>query len=486
MIGFRGLKEDDDVSHDAAITKEAQEASNRRMYEDALRLQQKGSVHDAEHKFTELLGQPLIQDLRVELGEGKLSPEKDMMAYLKYLAHKNLAGIQTAGAYREDRWREGLGNYAEAVEIDATDITVWYKMGIAASQANELSLARFALEGGLAVNSKHWPSLELLVEVRRAPPFRCASTAFLLEDSALPCGPPQVLFSLGDDTGCQLAVDHALRLNPFFARGLELRKGLEPGSTEAVEHRWLSPQAYNTAGQQEQLAAVAKPPVVLTVESWPDLLSQLVQSCRPDPTGRIGKTSISECCGICCASRTAVDSAAKSHRALPCLQARFGRWCRSTWSGRRRPRRDRRRVRKPRRRALARRRSATSCANSSLRSRTKRSGRRSRRARPPDPTARRPRQRHRPRVRSWGWERHRQHRRHQRASQVGRGQRVCRSESDPRGILGGSGRPAGRRRPRRGHRRGPMNRPRRRCLIREVSRGLQLQSLWRIPTAAVS
>ena len=35
------------------------------MYEDALRLQQKGAVHDAELKFTELLEQPLIAELRV-------------------------------------------------------------------------------------------------------------------------------------------------------------------------------------------------------------------------------------------------------------------------------------------------------------------------------------------------------------------------------------------------------------------------------------
>ena len=42
-------------------------------------------------------------------------------------------------------------------------------------------------------NGKSYAEAFLQSPVRRALPFHCASAAFLLCDSVLPCGPPQVL-----------------------------------------------------------------------------------------------------------------------------------------------------------------------------------------------------------------------------------------------------------------------------------------------------
>ena len=66
MIGFRGI---DDAPHagerTSDVTKEAQEAANRRLYERGLCEQQQGHMLRAADTFNELLSQPLL--LSVEL-----------------------------------------------------------------------------------------------------------------------------------------------------------------------------------------------------------------------------------------------------------------------------------------------------------------------------------------------------------------------------------------------------------------------------------
>eukprot|EP01052_Picozoa_sp_SAG31_P047727 SAG31_NODE_9682_length_1242_cov_1.532808_2_plen_169_part_00 len=146
----------------------------------------------------------------------------------------------------------------QAVEIDGSDISVWYKMGVAGCQAKQLSFARYALESAISVNKQHWPSVELLVEVRLGElhlPRHLVEFA-LLRDL-------QVLFALGDDISCQQVIEHALQLNPFFSRGLEIQKSLEPCHGSIAEHRWVFPQDY---GRKE--TTQPRRPVEVTVESW--------------------------------------------------------------------------------------------------------------------------------------------------------------------------------------------------------------------------
>ena len=77
---------------------------------------------------------------------------------------------------------------------------------------------------------------------------------------------PQVLFALGDEPGCKRVVEHALQLNPFFSRGLDLRQSLQPGSNFPVEHRWLFPEKCRLKGGDE--LGQPKPVVDFTVDSW--------------------------------------------------------------------------------------------------------------------------------------------------------------------------------------------------------------------------
>ena len=68
MIGFRGISDELQASESAELsgpTKEAQEATNLRLYERALREQHAGCEEEARATFAELLAQPLLAEVDV-------------------------------------------------------------------------------------------------------------------------------------------------------------------------------------------------------------------------------------------------------------------------------------------------------------------------------------------------------------------------------------------------------------------------------------
>ncbi len=69
MIGFRGISDDVQAAESEAAasgpTKEAQEATNLRLYERALREQRSGCDAEAVATFGELLTQPLLREVDV-------------------------------------------------------------------------------------------------------------------------------------------------------------------------------------------------------------------------------------------------------------------------------------------------------------------------------------------------------------------------------------------------------------------------------------
>lgn len=53
----------------------------------------------------------------------------------------------------------------QAVMLDSTDVSVWYKIGHVALKLLRLPLARHAFEEGLLCNPDHWPCLDNLITV---------------------------------------------------------------------------------------------------------------------------------------------------------------------------------------------------------------------------------------------------------------------------------------------------------------------------------
>ncbi|KAK1940561.1 Calcineurin-binding protein cabin-1 [Phytophthora citrophthora] len=125
-------------------TEEAQDADNAALYEQALRFQQRRQTEQAEAIYQQLLS-----------GQARLSPR------LEYLCLKNQAAM-AAEARNFDR---ALGFFASALELDATDVVVWYQMATTALETGKLWLARRTLEEGFKVDATYWPLVETLAEV---------------------------------------------------------------------------------------------------------------------------------------------------------------------------------------------------------------------------------------------------------------------------------------------------------------------------------
>ncbi|XP_023231855.1 calcineurin-binding protein cabin-1-like [Centruroides sculpturatus] len=139
-------------------TKEAQEEAAYCLYNKALELQKQGDKLQAEETFKELLQTQFISKAAPREDEdGPLSPAHT----LKYLACKNMASI---AAERED-YNTAMESYLDAINIDATDVTIWYKMGLVALKLHNYPLARLSFEEGLKCNPKHWPCLDNVITV---------------------------------------------------------------------------------------------------------------------------------------------------------------------------------------------------------------------------------------------------------------------------------------------------------------------------------
>lgn len=139
-------------------TKEAQEEAAYCLYNKALELQKQGDKLQADETFKELLQTQFIAKATPREDEdGPLSPAH----MLKYLACKNMASIASE---RED-YNSAMESYLDAVNIDATDVSIWYKMGLVALKLHNYPLARLCFEEGLKCNPKHWPCLDNVITV---------------------------------------------------------------------------------------------------------------------------------------------------------------------------------------------------------------------------------------------------------------------------------------------------------------------------------
>eukprot|EP01133_Synstelium_polycarpum_P008375 gene8375-9842_t len=92
----------------------------------------------------------------------------------------------------DDKTRS-LAFFVQAVDLDGSDLLVWYNIGRIASDLSKWNIARHALERALvlAAPATHWMSLERLIEL---------------------------LYVIGDHDSCRRQVDAALRIDPSNKR----------------------------------------------------------------------------------------------------------------------------------------------------------------------------------------------------------------------------------------------------------------------------
>nr|XP_006814125.1 PREDICTED: calcineurin-binding protein cabin-1-like [Saccoglossus kowalevskii] len=141
MLRFTALNEDsDDESEDEEIqesTKEAQEAELFDLYNKALVQQRAGKHDEAQQIYEELLKTTLLaksSSRTSETKEGLVHPG----VVLQYSALKNLAGL---AAEKKD-YNTAMEYYIKAVDIDCSDVSIWYKMGKLALQVTPTTISQ--------------------------------------------------------------------------------------------------------------------------------------------------------------------------------------------------------------------------------------------------------------------------------------------------------------------------------------------------------
>ncbi|XP_016103446.1 calcineurin-binding protein cabin-1-like [Sinocyclocheilus grahami] len=140
-------------------TKEAQEAEAFALYHKALDLQKHDKFDESAKAYHELLKTPLLKEAVASEDEKVGLKHPGLM--LKYSTYKNLASL----AVLRDDFDTAMDFYVQAVMLDSTDVSMWYKMGKLALRKASMPLARHAFEVGLRCNPDHWPCLDSLITV---------------------------------------------------------------------------------------------------------------------------------------------------------------------------------------------------------------------------------------------------------------------------------------------------------------------------------
>ncbi|TRY56617.1 hypothetical protein DNTS_023521 [Danionella cerebrum] len=172
-------------------TKEAQEAEAFALYHKALDLQKHDKIEESTRAYEQLLKTPLLKEA-VASEEEKVGLKHPGLM-LKYSTYKNLASL----AVLRDDLDAAMDLYVQAVMLDSTDVSMWYKMGKLALRKASMPLARHAFEVGLRCNPEHWPCLDSLITV---------------------------LYALSDYSCCLFHICKALEKDSGYSKGLVLKE----------------------------------------------------------------------------------------------------------------------------------------------------------------------------------------------------------------------------------------------------------------------
>ncbi|KAL1456745.1 hypothetical protein WDU94_001449 [Cyamophila willieti] len=113
-----------------------QEEKALKEYREALTLKQQKHFQDAEELLLNLVNSSLLSEEEGQVGfiGGRIQPS---LLHLKYGCFINLGSINAEANNLE----EALEYYVKAIELDSTDINIWYKIGKIALDIHNLDLA---------------------------------------------------------------------------------------------------------------------------------------------------------------------------------------------------------------------------------------------------------------------------------------------------------------------------------------------------------
>lgn len=211
MIKIAALNEEseEDSGNEEEVTREALEQIALQQYAKALELQRKGNIADAKQLLEDLLETELLDDIK------KPSPgekPKEPLFNLKYLCFKNIANIQSSIG----ELGNAIESYTAAADLDDTDITLWYKLGLLCMQNQEYERALESFQQGVHCNPRHWPCLDKIITLQMALKYH---------------------------NDCILSIHNTLQLDPGYLRALVYRRHIVTNYHYVVEFfTYLNPK----------------------------------------------------------------------------------------------------------------------------------------------------------------------------------------------------------------------------------------------------
>ncbi|GAB6026876.1 Calcineurin-binding protein cabin-1, variant 2 [Chamberlinius hualienensis] len=150
------------ASYVEVTTKEAQEEAAFALYNQGLEFLNENKLDEADEAFREI-----VKIHTVSVGEsnnnckdeGKHTNSPGLL--LVYSAYKNLANI----AIKRRDFVSAMEAYLEAVTLDSSDVSLWFRIGTTSLTLHRYSLASLAFQEALKCNPNHKPSLDNIITV---------------------------------------------------------------------------------------------------------------------------------------------------------------------------------------------------------------------------------------------------------------------------------------------------------------------------------
>eukprot|EP00050_Salpingoeca_kvevrii_P001069 m.161655 g.161655 ORF g.161655 m.161655 type:complete len:1408 (+) comp10289_c0_seq2:78-4301(+) len=153
MNRFRAFNEpvEDEETQRERLTREAEETELIEKYNSGLEALAEHSTGTARRVFDELIEHPRLKAVAPADPE---NPSTEPLYQLKTAVLK-----QQAALFPKNRLRQRIQCLLDALSFNATDAGTWQDLGLVAVEADNIALARFAFEQGLANSPMFWPCL---------------------------------------------------------------------------------------------------------------------------------------------------------------------------------------------------------------------------------------------------------------------------------------------------------------------------------------
>ncbi|KAG0304714.1 Histone transcription regulator 3 [Dissophora globulifera] len=266
MIRFAVINEEEQERSKDEESVEIQAEKCLGIYEGAIRLLQKGQLDESRVMLKNLIDSDLMQKID---SDSEIAARGTPLRRLQYLVYTNYAYILEQVSDESS----ALQFYLKAIAFDNSDNSLWIRIGTIAAKEKRFKLARYSLECGLQqqvhdVADK--PTENIMFSGDPSDQDLTPSQWSCLETLC------DVLYKIGDFVACDEYIQKALRISPYFQRGLEIQDLIRRRILHTEDEPISESMSSQTSVVDTNVQGGARE-IVLDELSWVSLGEQLLE-----------------------------------------------------------------------------------------------------------------------------------------------------------------------------------------------------------------